>query len=447
MSATTCPACGAEWGPDTFCGVCGTPRNSSQLLFARLEGTTRPELNERTRTELDPGGRAPEGDSRSTSAGVGRRAGAYLLDMLALLGLLLVVAVPVVLATGLGRALSALGDASTPTGTELATADVLSTAAVTTAILGAVALLGLGGLAGWEGRTGATVGNRLLRIQTLDADTHTPIGVPRALLRWLVVLVGGLVPVVGTALVLVSPSFDSSGRRQGWHDKAARTVVVGAVAADPPSFTPSGGRQPVGQTESRAAQVIAASLVGNAVSPQAPVAPQGAPAAAAVISAVPGASPSGLRGPAPPPTPRPTEPGPGVEDLEVTRFSVSSRRSDGVPSLTTGVLSVALDDGRQIRVEGRTLLGRAPQQDQGAPATLLNITCPTRSVSKTHAELVPIDGALLVTDTGSTNGSAVIGPDGAVQELSPGSSRRIEPGWALQVGDRRLTVVPPGTPR
>ncbi|CAM5780666.1 RDD family protein [Cellulomonas persica] len=92
-----------------------------------------------------------------------------------------------------------------------------------------------------HGRLGWTVGRRLLGIRTLDARTRRPIGMARVLLRGLVVAAGSLALGVGQIVVLLSPLFDHSGRSQGWHDRAARAVVVdlrragaGAVAAPPP---------------------------------------------------------------------------------------------------------------------------------------------------------------------------------------------------------------------
>ncbi|HEX6350095.1 MAG TPA: RDD family protein [Candidatus Dormibacteraeota bacterium] len=68
--------------------------------------------------------------------------------------------------------------------------------------------------------TGATPGMRLFRQRVLDADTSQPIGVGRALLRY----VGYLVSLGCCYVGLIWAAFD--GRKQGWHDKLARTVVV-----------------------------------------------------------------------------------------------------------------------------------------------------------------------------------------------------------------------------
>ena len=92
-----------------------------------------------------------------------------------------------------------------------------------------------------HGRLGWTVGRRLVGIRTVDERSRRPIGMARVLLRGLVVAVSALVLVVGQVVVLLSPLFDRSGRNQGWHDRAARAVVLdvrrtaaGAFAAPPP---------------------------------------------------------------------------------------------------------------------------------------------------------------------------------------------------------------------
>ncbi len=74
---------------------------------------------------------------------------------------------------------------------------------------------------------GATVGKTLLKIKVVDAHGNVP-GWGPALIRYAVVLAGNLLCGVGALLVYLSPLFDSSGRRQGWHDKAAKTFVVNA---------------------------------------------------------------------------------------------------------------------------------------------------------------------------------------------------------------------------
>lgn len=77
-----------------------------------------------------------------------------------------------------------------------------------------------------HGRLGWTLGRRAVGIRTVDERTRRPIGMARVLLRGLVVAAGSLALGVGQLVVLISPLFDSSGRRRGWHDQAARSLVV-----------------------------------------------------------------------------------------------------------------------------------------------------------------------------------------------------------------------------
>ena len=78
----------------------------------------------------------------------------------------------------------------------------------------------------WEARTGKTLGNVALGIRTLSAEDQNPIGFWRVVLRMLVVGAGSIACGIGTWVVLLSPLWDAGGRRQGWHDKAARAVVI-----------------------------------------------------------------------------------------------------------------------------------------------------------------------------------------------------------------------------
>jgi uncharacterized RDD family membrane protein YckC len=68
---------------------------------------------------------------------------------------------------------------------------------------------------------GQTLGHRAAGIRVVDLATGALIGPGRAAVRWLVLGVTGAVCTLG----YWSPFFDSE-RRQGWHDKASRSVVV-----------------------------------------------------------------------------------------------------------------------------------------------------------------------------------------------------------------------------
>ena len=67
---------------------------------------------------------------------------------------------------------------------------------------------------------GATAGQRILRLRVVDANTMQPIGVGKAILRYIGLIVSFLVCFVGVIWV----AFDA--RKQGWMDKIAGTVVL-----------------------------------------------------------------------------------------------------------------------------------------------------------------------------------------------------------------------------
>ena len=83
-------------------------------------------------------------------------------------------------------------------------------------LVGAVSVLVVS-VAQWvaHGRSGWTVGRRAVGIRTLDVESRTPIGMLRVLLRSAVVAAGVLAFGVGLLVVLVSPTFDRTGRRRG----------------------------------------------------------------------------------------------------------------------------------------------------------------------------------------------------------------------------------------
>jgi uncharacterized RDD family membrane protein YckC len=70
------------------------------------------------------------------------------------------------------------------------------------------------------GTTGATFGMRVLHLRVVDATTGGPIGIPRALVRWLMSIVNTWACYIGWIWVAFDP------RKQGWHDKVANSVVL-----------------------------------------------------------------------------------------------------------------------------------------------------------------------------------------------------------------------------
>ncbi|GAA2327189.1 RDD family protein [Streptomyces kunmingensis] len=73
---------------------------------------------------------------------------------------------------------------------------------------------------------GATLGKMAVGIRVLKAETGAKPGIGGGFLRWIIPTVGSFACGIGALLVYLSPFWDKSGRRQGWHDKVASTVVV-----------------------------------------------------------------------------------------------------------------------------------------------------------------------------------------------------------------------------
>lgn len=79
------------------------------------------------------------------------------------------------------------------------------------------------------GVKGATVGKMVMKIKAVKPRNGQVPGLGAGFVRFLIPGLCGLIPFIGglgSLVCLISPTFDSSGRRQGWHDKVANTVVV-----------------------------------------------------------------------------------------------------------------------------------------------------------------------------------------------------------------------------
>lgn len=73
---------------------------------------------------------------------------------------------------------------------------------------------------------GATLGKMALGLKVVKESTGQPPGLGAGFVRYIIPIVGVFLCYIGALLVYLSPFFDSSGKRQGWHDRAAGTVVI-----------------------------------------------------------------------------------------------------------------------------------------------------------------------------------------------------------------------------
>jgi len=148
--------------------------------------------------------------------------------------------------------------------------------------------------------------------------------------------------------------------------------------------------------------------------PVVPGAPPPPPPPAAA-TAVPGAPPTTS---APPPAPAP--PAPAAAAIWRLR----------VPGIADPVV-----------VDPAVVLGRNPSAPADAPDALaLPIHDPAKSVSKTHALVVLVDGQLAVRDLDSTNGVWLVVPGADPVRIAPGAATPVPAGADLELGEFVIRV-------
>ncbi len=279
------------------------------------------------------------------------------------------------------------------------------TAAAVAAMVATVLVLGTAS-AVLLGLRGTSPGRAALGLRVVDVATGAPIGVGRALLRTVVLALAAL-PTLGlaTAALAWTAVMDPSGRRRGWHDLRAGSVVVDVrplpEADDTPDPTP---RTIVNLTAMRLVPRPPAPTPVTPVRPPRPEAPPAPPAPPA---------PHGRPPAAPPPGQAPA-----------ARWRVT------------------FDTGETLAVEGLTLVGRSPEPRPGEPVRhLVPLRSSDMSLSKTHAQfqVVP-DGALVVMDRGSTNGSMLL-RGGVARDLAAGRPATLLHEDRVRFGDRTMTVI------
>jgi uncharacterized RDD family membrane protein YckC len=309
-------------------------------------------------------------------------------------------------------------------------------------------------------------GMRLMHLQLVGFYDGRPIGWVGVLLRAVIFLA---LSATGIGLVLLLVFLLLHPRKQGWHDRAVKAVVIKERVLAPTGPRP-GVAQHVNiapdQPQERAytpppmyGPVNSYSPVpGGPIGPAAPV--ESAPAGVPVPQGPPPqplAPPPGLSyppqaeqpyAPVRPERPvpaaglphapsRPNEPRAG----QTRPLSAPSAPPAAEPAAEDLDWHAVLDDGRRVVVDHLVLLGRNPQPDPGEEdAQLIKIADSTRTVSKTHLA-IGVDGAgLYVVDRGSTNGSTVTTPGGATRRCVPGETAYVSAGSIVSMGDHWLEV-------
>ncbi|MFC8731943.1 RDD family protein [Luteimicrobium sp. NPDC057192] len=467
---TLCPRCGAAVAPGVAqCPSCGaavagaipSPNTTEPMLLpgarpapghpgAAVRQVSVPTaLTAHTLPGFPVPGPAAPDPANPVGAPLGRRVLAWLIDAI-IVGIPSWIAVAVMLPGILDKSADAASGTTAFTPSDLFPLQAL--------VWGLMLVAGLV-VVGIEGATGRTVGKLALGLRTQDVATGLPIGVARGIVRGLVFGAFMLVCWVGELLVLLSPVFDSSPRRQGWQDKAARAVVVRVEAVAPaarPLASAAAAPAPPAPTPPAAAPAAAAPYAGvppftpapYGTAPQAPApsatsttsggwAPPAAPAPGAAAPAAPAATGMvtgvpGAGAPAAPQTPAPQSP------------QAAWTGGPAAPAAAAGPgFDLGLPDGSTVRVTGPTLLGRdpaVPPSQTGPAPQLVPVPDPGRSVSKTHAELGVDAHGLWLVDRGSTNGTTVEVPGATPVKATPGQQVRVPAGATVRLGDAAVLV-------
>ena len=332
----------------------------------------------------------------------------------------------------------------------------------------------------------ASPGLRLMRLQLVGFYDGRPIGWVRVLLR--AVIFWALV-VTGIGLILLLVFLVLHPRKQGWHDLAAKAVMIKERVLAPPVPRP-GVAQHTAQPEERPADRAYASpptygpVATYSPVPAGPTSPGGRPGSGSTAVPPPpqplvpptgAASRSGGGSTAvPPPPPQPVAPPPSglgyppqtdqpyvpvppqrpnpapvrpfpvppqMDQPEAGETRPLSAQPAAEPAAEDQDWHAVLDDGRRVAVERLVLLGRNPQPDPGEEdAELIKIADETRTVSKLHLAIGVDDAGLYVVDRGSTNGSTVTTPGGATRRCAPGETVYVNPGSIVSMGDHWLEV-------
>ena len=324
------------------------------------------------------------------------------------------------------------------------------------AIAGTVLLVGLI-FSMLIGIFGLTPGKALVGIRVLSFEDARPIGMLRAMLRTLLLGVATLPTLgFGAAALAWTAMVDPSGWRRGWHDLRTGTVVVDVrpvpVVEEPEEEAP---RQVVNLTAMRlvpASPTPPRRIPTRGKRPPAPPPEAAAPPAPPTVtprqglgwplvgeapadaSATASEAPTEAHSEAPEPGPPPAPPAPPEGERTQPRPPDTA-----APPVRW---QVSFDTGEQFEVRGLTLVGRRPEPRPGEPVKRL-VTLPSddMSLSKTHAQfqVVP-DGALVVMDRGSTNGSILIRA-GVTKRLVGGKPATLRDGDKVRFGDREMTIA------
>lgn len=280
------------------------------------------------------------------------------------------------------------------------------------------------------GLRGTSPGRALMGLKVVHPDAGTPIGVGPALARSLVLALATLPTFgFGAASLAWTAVMDPGGRRRGWHDKLAGSVVVDVRPEPARPVQDAPAPRPI-------VNLTAMRLVPVATPERATPAPVG-PRADPVMAPAPVAPTAPISPPDPGVIVRP----PAGVRREPEARTARPPTSTGPRAASAARWRLTLDTGESFVVEGLVLVGRKPEPRGGEEVRhVVPLRSADLSVSKTHAQLQVVDGSLVVMDRGSTNGSLLI-RQGVSRDLPGGKPATLLDGDRVLVGDRELSVT------
>lgn len=322
------------------------------------------------------------------------------------------------------------------------------------ALVGGGLLVAQGFVQWWLVATrGYTLGLLLTGLRVLGVEHGNPIGWGRALLRELVVLVLGLLPVVGWVALAVSVA--RHPQRRGWQDRATGVMVFDVSEGLDPAGGSTSPRQAterlqalLGENDRRRRRGAPERVAGE---PFTSALGEGEPDDTSIIPAI-----RMEESVTPGPHTRVVPPAPYEQvsnasyralddEVERTRLREARTKVAYAPSRAQSRprATLLLWDNRVVVLEGTALVGRnpSPREGEAIPVQVIAVIDRGRSVSKTHLAIgVDTDGVWL-KDRNSTNGTVVTLEDGQQILCAPEQKVRVPIGASVAFGDYWLTVA------
>ena len=339
-----------------------------------------------------------------------------------------------------------------------------------------------------HGTKGVTIGKAVAGIRSVNVRTLARPRVGAVLLRFLIVVAAGVVPLLGPAFILISPTFDPEGRGRGLHDKATGIWLVDVrkglnpyeekrmrVARKVVKAEPNLGRSalpslatptdPEAQPEYRPGSRVSAGVLGMARPHEAHERPAVGLSLATSTAQTPVEAGRPVLGgyriadgenPTPPvvapPAPVRSASAPrccftasraaaraGAVARAATRTGAADPRTRPQPE-PAARFGLRFDSGESIPISAPVLLGRNPDATDYPGASAIALADDSRSLSKTHMLVRPVDGGLEIVDCRSTNGSGVI-RGGTEYGVAAGTPTMATDGDMIRLGDRVAAVV------